>query len=386
MIQRVDYYTLLARAVESLERDAYAARGAIYDREHKALLKRLISSSTPCSDADIAMEEQAFRDAVRRIEFPRNGLQAPRTPPREPAEATWPGSAREKARAPRREFPQGPANDSPRAPPPEARREPRGRWDTGYEESSTDAPGRDTDLPPGKMRQNEPDWNGLQQKSRSLVRLTAGYLLAAATVLGAASLGYAYVVGTIDLSWFTQTAAPPSQSPRAMLYEAGRSGKPFAGKAVWRTQTEPNGPAGNPDLVVTLDVEIPEQHIALAMSLSRVVDAGAGMSHLIELRFAKPQELPFGGISRIPNISLKGTETESGESLVGTSIDIAPGQFMFGLLGVEDVIRQNVQRLRTQAWLDFIIVFANGAAYTLTVEKGASGERALNEAFAKWGQ
>ena len=61
---------LLSRAVESLDRDAYAARGVIYDREHKALLKRLISSSAPCTDADIAREERAFRDAVRRIEFP----------------------------------------------------------------------------------------------------------------------------------------------------------------------------------------------------------------------------------------------------------------------------------------------------------------------------
>ena len=85
MVLRVDYYTLLSRAVESLERDAYAARGAIYDREHKALLKRLISSSEPCTDADIMREEQAFRDAVRRIEFPDEVVHAPRTPQREPA-------------------------------------------------------------------------------------------------------------------------------------------------------------------------------------------------------------------------------------------------------------------------------------------------------------
>ena len=38
MVQRVDYYNLLSHAVESLERDAYAARGAVYDREPKALL------------------------------------------------------------------------------------------------------------------------------------------------------------------------------------------------------------------------------------------------------------------------------------------------------------------------------------------------------------
>jgi hypothetical protein len=71
---------------------------------------------------------------------------------------------------------------------------------------------------------------------------------------------------------------------------------------------------------------------------------------------------------------------------VGTSINIAPGQFMFGLLGVPDVVQQNVQRLRTQNWLDFALIFANGAPYTLSVEKGASGERAVNEALAQWGE
>jgi hypothetical protein len=139
-------------------------------------------------------------------------------------------------------------------------------------------------------------------------------------------------------------------------------------------------------MVVALDVEVPEQHLALAISLSRVTDAGAGMSHLIEIRFARPEQLPFGGISRITNIAMKGTETEAGESLVGTSINIAPGQFMFGLLGVPDVVQQNVQRLRTQNWLDLALVFGNDAAYTLSIEKGAGGERAINEALAKWGQ
>jgi hypothetical protein len=107
---------------------------------------------------------------------------------------------------------------------------------------------------------------------------------------------------------------------------------------------------------------------------------------LLELRFLKPEELPFGGITRISNIAMKAAETDAGESLVGTSINIAPGQFMFGLLGVEDVVKQNVQRLRTQNWLEFTIIFGNGAAYTLSIEKGASGQKAIDEALAKWGQ
>jgi hypothetical protein len=386
MVQRVDYYTLLARAVESLERDAYAARGAIYDREHKALLKRLISSSAPCSDADIAREERAFRDAIRRIEFPEQGVQAPRTPQREPAEATWPNSAREKARALRREFPQAPANDPERTAPRETMREAR-RLDASYEETGRKPLGLEIESPPGIEEQDEPGWE-LEPKSRSLVRLAAVYLLVAAVVLGAASLGYAFVAGAIDLSWLSLwggQAAPASQ--RALLYEGGRSGRtgtPVEGKAIWRIRVEPNG--GKPDTVVTLDAEIPEQHMALTMSLSRVGDAGSGMSHLLEMQFARPEELPFGGISRISNIAMKAAETDPGESLVGTSINIAPGHFMFGLLGVEDVVRQNVQRLRTQNWLDFTIIFASGAAYTLSIEKGASGERAFNEALAKWGQ
>src|SRR5580704_3002235 len=128
MVQRVDYFALLSRAVEPLERDAYAARGAIYDREHKALLKRLISSSAPCSDADIAREEQAFRDAVRRIEFPEDTVSPPRTPLREPPEPPWPASGRERARALRRESPQL-TNAPERAPAPEAKRAAKGRWD-----------------------------------------------------------------------------------------------------------------------------------------------------------------------------------------------------------------------------------------------------------------
>lgn len=352
MVQKVEYYTLLSRAVQSLERDAYAARGAVYDREHKALLKRLISSSAPCTTADIAREEQAFRDAVRQIEFPEHGVQAARDPQREPAAATWPSSSREKARSLRRETPAEPENDVSLAASPEAKRP----WGAG-----------------------------------SFVRLAAHYMLIAAIVVGVGSLGYAYMVDAIELSWLTlwsgQAAAPSSE--RAILQEVlklGQPGNAAEGKAVWGTRTVTNGPSGEPDTVVTIDVEIPEQHMAIAMSFSREADAGAGMSHLLEVRIARPEQLPFGGISRIANIAMKGTQTEPGQSLVGTSINIAPGQFMFGLLGVPDVVQQNLQRLRTQNWLDFALIFENGAPYTLSVEKGASGERAINEALAKWGQ
>jgi hypothetical protein len=69
MILNIDHFTPLSRAVASIDRDAYAARFAVYDREHKALLRRLATAAAPVSDADVAREEQAFREAIRRIEF-----------------------------------------------------------------------------------------------------------------------------------------------------------------------------------------------------------------------------------------------------------------------------------------------------------------------------
>ena len=54
---KIDYYTSLSRAVAGLDRDAYAARGAVYDREHKALMRRLFSVDPPLPDEEIERDE-----------------------------------------------------------------------------------------------------------------------------------------------------------------------------------------------------------------------------------------------------------------------------------------------------------------------------------------
>jgi hypothetical protein len=90
MMLKVDHFTPLSRAVASIDRDAYAARFAVYDREHKALLRRLATADSPCSDADVAREEQAFRDAIRRIEFADEDDRATLVPQSEPVEEAPP--------------------------------------------------------------------------------------------------------------------------------------------------------------------------------------------------------------------------------------------------------------------------------------------------------
>ena len=65
----VDHYTPLARAVAAIDRDDYAGRFAVYDQAHKTLLRRLATAAPPPSGAELDREEQAFREAVRRVEF-----------------------------------------------------------------------------------------------------------------------------------------------------------------------------------------------------------------------------------------------------------------------------------------------------------------------------
>jgi hypothetical protein len=107
MVPKVDHFTPLSRAVASIDRDSYAARFAIYDREHKALLRRLATADAPLPDDDIAREEQAFRDAVRRIEFADEDDEPTLVPQDEPVEQAPPEPRRApvwpQLRAPRRE-------------------------------------------------------------------------------------------------------------------------------------------------------------------------------------------------------------------------------------------------------------------------------------------
>jgi len=392
MVQKVDYFAVLSRAVEQLERDAYAARGAVYDREHKALLKRLISSSAPCSDADIAREEDAFRDAVRRIEFPDHEAQSPRAARREPAEASWPGAARARAR---RDLTPDPVIEPEQL----NARQRRRQWDSeeddraegaeaaprdlSHDESPRKPIGPEIDFQAGGREFAEPEWDAEEEKPRRpFLKVALIYLLVMVVVLGAAALGYAYVMGLLDFKATRSEVAAPTE--QAFLYEGGQAGvgKPSLGKATWQTRLEP----GKSDLIVTLDAEISDPPIALAMTLARVTDPSSGMSHLFELSFRSPAPAPLGGVARVSNIAMRASQDSASESLVGTSVNIAPGQFMFGLLGVADVVRENLQRLRGENWLDFTLVFGNGAAYTLSVEKGASGERAMSDALASWGQ
>src|SRR5438132_4845099 len=61
---RDDFHSVLSQAIAGLDRNSYAARGAIYEREYKLLMRELYSASPPLTDAEIDAELRVFRNAV----------------------------------------------------------------------------------------------------------------------------------------------------------------------------------------------------------------------------------------------------------------------------------------------------------------------------------
>ena len=339
MIVKVDYYILLLRAVDRLDDNSYEQRQALYEAAQETLLKQLSAADPPHSDDEVASEQAALLTAIRRVE---SELEGGREAPAEPY------------------------------------------------------------VPPGKTScHQETEGPGKRKRRRRILGRIAGRILIAVVTFGAGFIGYAHVTGELDLRLFAnwmsdrvpsfgsaQTDADRSApAQRAVLYEedpADPIGRKYVGDAIWRTHLELVGPARKVEIVVTLEVEIPEKDFVLAMSVRHNSDQGTAISHLVEFRFARPKRLPFEAISNVLGILMKKEERSAGVELAGRVVNVTSDVFLLGLSGADDDRQRNLRLLREGNWLDIPVLYKDGSRSILAVEKGAAGERAISQALRKW--
>jgi hypothetical protein len=100
-------------------------------------------------------------------------------------------------------------------------------------------------------------------------------------------------------------------------------------------------------------------------------------SHTIEIVFMLPPDFPHGGISSVPGLLMKQSETTRGVPLNGVAIKSANNLFLIGLSNVDADMRRNAQLMTERTWLDVPIVYSDGTRAILAVEKASWGERAL---------
>jgi hypothetical protein len=180
-------------------------------------------------------------------------------------------------------------------------------------------------------------------------------------------------------------AVPVGQ--RAVLYEENpgvEQLQTFVGTVVWRTETLSPGPGQPPEIGLRAEMEIPDRRMTVAMTIRRNPDRNLPASHMIEVQFTTPND-PFGGVSNMPGVRMKVSETAQGAPLNGLVVRVMPGFFLLGLSAVDSDREQNIQLLRERPWFDIPFVYNNGRRAVLAFEKGTSGERAMNEALATWG-
>ena len=318
-----------------------------------------------------------------------------------------------------------PGMDEPLAPPPGMRKDERGRGvpPRGPEGRRDGRPDKGAIKPPeprsetGRRGDRVADRPGDRppERRRERAGMPVGRLAIASVVvlllLGAVAAGLWYRSGIVGYFAGAPTAtrtvdsgakpkiadrigastgddgAPVAQ--KVVLYEEDpndTAGKRYVGTAVWRLESVPPAAGKPPDLAIRADIEIPEQKLSARWSLRRNDDKSLPASHTVEVMFTLPPDFPHKGITNIPGVLMKQSESTRGVPLAGLAVKVTNNFFLIGLSSVDADRQRNIQLLKERAWFDIPLVYEDGRRAILAIEKGTPGERAFTKAFQAWGQ
>jgi hypothetical protein len=191
--------------------------------------------------------------------------------------------------------------------------------------------------------------------------------------------------GAILLVALAAPQAGAEDIERAVLSDedsANPLGVPHAGSVVWKV--EPADSAGEHDIAIRAQIDIPDRGLKMTMLLRRNSDPSLPASHTIEMTFSVPSGFADRGIGNVPGLMLKSSEKAIGTPLQAITVKIADGVFLSGLSNSEIDVGLNLRLLKERAWFAIPVVYANQHRAILAVEKGKSGRQAFEAAFAAW--
>ena len=181
-------------------------------------------------------------------------------------------------------------------------------------------------------------------------------------------------------------ASADNTPQKVVLYQEDpndTAGKRYVGSAVWRTESVPPSPGQKPNIAARADIEIPAQNISIRWSLRRNDDKALPASHTIEMMFTLPPNFPHGGITNIPGVLMKQSESTRGVALAGLAVKVANNFFLIGLSSVAANMRRNIELLEELSWIDIPVVYGDGKRAIIAIEKGTPGERAFTDVLGQ---
>jgi len=120
------------------------------------------------------------------------------------------------------------------------------------------------------------------------------------------------------------------------------------------------------------------------MTIRRNADASLPASHTIDLRVTFADGAEIKGIKDMRVPLMRRDDPPSQDSLAGVRVKISDSYFLVGLNRADADVAHNVDLLASRGWFDFPMLLNDDRIAKLTFEKGADGERILNEALAAW--
>jgi hypothetical protein len=183
-----------------------------------------------------------------------------------------------------------------------------------------------------------------------------------------------------------QNATIPVAHRAALLVEAPEEEskvKTYIGSVVWRLENAARD-AGQPlSTAVRADVDIPDAKLKVALTFQKNLDAALPASHTILIRFTPLPGSPIGDVQQIDAPQMRRDEAPSGDPLSAVPVPIMDNNFLVGLAR-GDLETRNIDLIKTRAWIDIPMLLKSKRVAKITLEKGVTGERAINDALAAW--
>ncbi|MEC5322778.1 hypothetical protein [Aurantimonas sp. A3-2-R12] len=176
--------------------------------------------------------------------------------------------------------------------------------------------------------------------------------------------------------------------PQDLLFYQERTetlpGTQESGDVVWSVVNESPAEGQPSEPAIRAEAQIPDENLEMIMTIRRNADSTLPASHVIELLFTTPENFSGGSVANVQRLALKPTEQARGEPLIGVAGKVSDGFFIIALNNLDQAMQDNMALLQNEQWIDIPITYASGRRALISLDKGASGDEAFNEAFRIW--
>jgi hypothetical protein len=158
----------------------------------------------------------------------------------------------------------------------------------------------------------------------------------------------------------------------------------YVGNVVWRLDNVSRGPGQPLAIGVRAELDLPDAKLKAVVLIQKNTDDTLPASHTIEVRFTPAEGGPIPGVAQISTPQMRKEDTPAGDALTGVPAPILRNFFLVGLTRGDAAAARNIDLIRTRGWIDIPMLLSDQRIAKITFEKGAAGERVINEALEAW--